>query len=43
MPERYEVLITVWLDGNQWGAMVGEDPISGWPDLAIQSMKRWWN
>ena len=29
MPERYEVVITVWLDGNQWGAMVGHDPISG--------------
>lgn len=29
MPEPYEVVITVWLDGNQWGAMVEDDPISG--------------
>ena len=29
MPERYELIITVWLDGNEWGAMVGEDLISG--------------
>lgn len=21
--------LPVWLDGNQWGAMVGADPISG--------------
>jgi hypothetical protein len=29
MPEPYEVIIKIWLDGKQWGAMVGEDPISG--------------
>ena len=27
--ESYEVVVKIHLDGNQWGAVVGPDPISG--------------
>jgi len=28
-PEHYHVFVKIHLDGNQWGAFVGPDPISG--------------
>jgi hypothetical protein len=36
MPEQYEVIIKIWLDGSQWGALVGTTlpPVSR--ALAIQ-------
>jgi hypothetical protein len=27
--EQYQVMIKIHLDGDQWGAVVGPDPISG--------------
>jgi hypothetical protein len=27
--DSYEVVVKIHLDGNQWGAVVGDDPISG--------------
>ncbi|WP_447983839.1 hypothetical protein [Nitrospira sp. Nam74] len=27
--ESYQVVIKIYLDGNQWGAVVGPDPIRG--------------
>jgi hypothetical protein len=27
--DSYEVVVKIHLDGNQWGAVVGPDPISG--------------
>ena len=29
MPERYDVVIKIWLDGNQWGALVGDNITTG--------------
>ena len=29
MPERYDVVIKIWLDGNQWGALVGQNITTG--------------
>jgi hypothetical protein len=27
--DSYEVIIKIWLDGNQWGALVGENITTG--------------
>jgi hypothetical protein len=27
--DSYEVVINIWLDGNQWGALVGENITTG--------------
>jgi hypothetical protein len=27
--EQYQVVVTIHLDGDQWGAVVGPDPIQG--------------
>jgi hypothetical protein len=40
MPEpyadSYQVVVNIHLDGDQWGAVVGPDPISGWRGLALR-------
>ena len=39
--EHYQVMIKIHLDGNQWGAVVGPDPISGVPDSGIPQTRLW--
>lgn len=29
MHDAHEVTVRFWVDGNQWGAVVGPDPITG--------------